>query len=142
MEEWEIPLVVKNPHTGKIISINGVYVANRKHIRFSILLMFMALVGGALVEFDGNSALEDCDQGGIYADLGVLLFGVSLFGIIVNGVIFLFSLIMPEFSRGEVLMWSIFHIAVLLLSILFFGEGLMCHNPISVAPNYDIGAGF
>ena len=46
------------------MSINGVYVANRKHIRFSILLMFMALVGGALVEFDGNSALEDCDQGG------------------------------------------------------------------------------
>ena len=25
--------------------------------------MFMALVGGGLVEFDGNSALEDCDQG-------------------------------------------------------------------------------
>ena len=61
------------PSYKKIISINGVYVANRKHIRFSILLMFMALVGGGLVEFDGNSALEDCDQGGIYADLGVLL---------------------------------------------------------------------
>ena len=46
MDEWEIPLVVKDRKTGRVISVDGVFRANKLHKRLCLVLILMAFVGG------------------------------------------------------------------------------------------------
>ena len=45
-------------------------------------------------------------------------------------------------STGEVYLQALFHIIMLIVVLAIFGEAILCHLPFSVAPSYDIGAGF
>ena len=45
-------------------------------------------------------------------------------------------------STGEVYLQALFHIIMVIVVLAIFGEAILCHLPFSVAPSYDIGAGF
>ncbi len=128
MDEWEIP-----PQVSK---------GNKVHKRFCLLLTIMAFVGGALIEIGDNSTPDECKEGGTLVSIGVFLFWTSFLGVVINGLILLVSILMREMSTGEVYLQTFFHIIMLLVVIAIFGEAINCHHPISVAPSYDIGAGF
>jgi hypothetical protein len=49
---------------------------------------------------------------------------------------------MREMSTGEVYLQAFFHIIMLIVVLAIFGEAIFCHPPVSVAPSYNIGAGF
>ena len=130
MDEWKIPPLVSK--------------GNKLHKRFCLLLIIMAFVGGALIEIGDNSTPDECEEGGgTPVSIGVFLFWTSFFGgVAINGLIFLVSILMREMSTGEVYLQAFFHIIMLIVVLAIFGEAIICHPPVSVAPSYDIGAGF
>ena len=128
MDEWEIPPVVSK--------------SNKVHKRFCLLLIIMAFVGGALIEFVDNSTPDECEEGGALVSIGVFLFWISLLSVAINGLILFVSILIKEMSTGEVYLQALFHIIMLIVVLAIFGEPILCHLPFSVAPSYDIGAGF
>lgn len=128
MDEWEIPSLLSK--------------GNRVHKRFCLLLIIMAFVGGALIEIGDNSSPDECEEGGTLVSIGAFLFWTSFFSVAINGLILLVSILVKEMSIGEVYLEAFFHIIMLLVVLAFFGEAIICHFPFSVAPSYDIGAGF
>ena len=64
MDEWEIPLVVKDHENGKVISVDGVFRANKVHKRLCLAFIVMAFVGGGLTEIGDTSAPDECEEGG------------------------------------------------------------------------------
>lgn len=142
MDEWEIPLVVKDHKTGRIISVDGVFKANKIHKRFCLVLIVMAFVGGGLIAIGDTSTLDECEEGGTLVSIGVFLYWTSVFAVPVNGLILLASIPVKIMSIGEVYLQAIFHIIMLVVVLAIFGEAINCHFPFSVAPNYNIGSGF
>ena len=129
MGEWEIPL-----HRSK---------GNKLHKRFCLLLIIMAFVGGALIEIGDNSTPDECEEGGgTLVSIGVFLYWTSVLSVAINGLILLVSILVREMSTGEVYLQAFFHIIMLIVVLAIFGEAINCHPPVSVAPSYDIGAGF
>ena len=128
MDEWEIPPIVSK--------------SNKVHKRFCLLLIIMAFVGGALIEIVDNSTLDECEEGGALVSIGVFLFWISLLSVAINGLILFVSIFIKEMSTGEVYLQALFHIIMLIVALAIFGEAILCHLPFSVAPSYDIGAGF
>ena len=128
MDEWEIPPLVSK--------------SNKVHKRFCLLLIFMAFVGGALIEIADNSTPDECEEGGALVSIGVFLYWISFLSVAINGLILLVSIFIKEMSTGEVYLQALFHIIMLIVVLAIFGEAINCHHPISVAPSYDIGAGF
>ena len=95
---------------------------NKLHKRFCLLLIIMAFVGGALIEIGDNSTPDECEEGGgTPVSIGVFLFWTSFFGVYLQ---------------------AFFHIIMLIVVLAIFGEAIICHPPVSVAPSYNIGAGF
>ena len=92
MDEWEIPLVVKDHKTGRIISVDGVFKANKIHKRFCLVLIVMAFVGGGLIAIGDTSTLDECEEGGTLVSIGVFLYWTSVFAVPVNGLILLASI--------------------------------------------------
>ena len=128
MDEWEIPPLVSK--------------SNKVHKRFCLLLIIMAFVGGALIEIVDNSTPDECEEGGALGSIGVFLFWIRLLGVAINGLILFVSIFIKEMSTGEVYLQALFHIIMLIVVLAIFGEAILCHLPFSVAPSYDIGAGF
>ena len=128
MDEWEIPPLVSK--------------SNKVHKRFCLLLIIMAFVGGALIEIVDNSTPNECEEGGVLVSIGVFLFWISFLSVAINGLILLVSIFIKGMSTGEVYLQAFFHIIMLIVVIAIFGEAIFCHLPFSVAPSYDIGAGF
>lgn len=128
MDEWGIPPLVSK--------------SNKVHKRFCLLLIIMAFVGGALIEIVDNSTPDECEEGGALVSIGVFLFWISLLSVAINGLILFVSIFIKEMSTGEVYLQSLFHIIMLIVAVAIFGEAILCHLPFSVAPSYDIGAGF
>ena len=128
MDEWEIPPIVSK--------------SNKVHKRFCLLLIIMAFVGGALIEIVDNSTLDECEEGGALVSIGVFLFWISLLSVAINGLILFVSIFIKEMSTGEVYLQALFHIIMVIVVLAIFGEAILCHLPFSVAPSYDIGAGF
>ena len=102
----------------------------------------MAFVGGALIEIADNSKPDECEEGGALVSIGVFLYWISFLSVAINGLILLVSIFIKEMSTGEVYLQALFHIIMLIVVLAIFGEAINCHFPISVAPSYDIGAGF
>ena len=142
MDKWETPLVVTDHETGRVISVDGVFRANKDHKRLCLVLIVMAFVGGGLIEIGDASALDGCDEGGALVLIGVFLFWTSVLAVPVNGLILLGSIPVKTMSTGEVYLQAIFHIIMLVVVVAIFGEAINCHFPFSVAPNYNIGSGF
>ena len=128
MDEWEIPPLVSK--------------SNKVHKRFCLLLIIMAFVGGALIEIVDNSTPDECEEGGVLVSIGVFLFWISFLSVAINGLILFVSIFIKEMSTGEVYLQALFHIIMLIVVLAIFGEAILCHLPFSVAPSYDIGAGF
>ena len=128
MDEWDIPPLKSD--------------GNKVHKRFCRLLIIMALVGGALIEIGDNSTLGECEEGGALASIGGFLFWTSFFLVPINVLIYLVSMLVKEMNTGEVYLQAFFHIIMLIVVAAIVGEELSCHFPISVAPDYNIGAGF
>ena len=128
MDEWEIPPLVSK--------------SNKVHKRFCLLLIIMAFVGGALIEIVDNSTPDECEEGGALVSIGVFLFCISLLSVAINGLILFVSIFIKEMSTGEVYLQALFHIIMVIVVLAIFGEAILCHLPFSVAPSYDIGAGF
>jgi len=130
MDEWEIPPLKSD--------------GNKVHKRFCRLLIIMAFVGGALIEIGDNSTPGECEEGGALASIGGFLFWTSFWLVPINVLIYLVSMLMKEMNTGEVYLQAFFHIIMLIFVVAIVGEELSCHFPISisVAPDYNIGAGF
>ena len=141
MDKGETPLVVKDHETG-IISVDGVFRANKVHKRLCLFLIVMAFVGGGLIEIGDTSALDECEEGGAMVSIGVFLFWTSVLAVPVNGLILLASIPVKTMSTGEVYLQAIFHIIMLIVVVAIFGDGINCHFPFTIAPNYNIGSGF
>ena len=142
MDEWEIPLVVKDDKTGRVVSVDGVFRANKVHKRFCLVLIVMAFVGGGLIEIGDASALDECEEGGIMVSIGVFLFWTSALAVPINGLILLASIPVKIMSTGEVYLQAIFHITMLVVVVVIFGDVIICHFPFTIAPNYNLGSGF
>ena len=142
MDEWEIPLVVKDRKTGRVISVDGVFRANKVHKRLCLVLIVMAFVGGGLIEIGDASAPDGCEEGGTLVSIGVFLFWTSVLAVPINGLILLASIPVKIMSTGGVYLQAIFHIIMLVIAVAIFGEAINCYFPFTVAPNYNIGSGF
>ena len=141
MDKEETPLVVKDHETG-IISVDGVFRANKVHKRFCLFLIVMAFVGGGLIEMGDTSALDECEEGGTMVSIGVFLFWTSVLAVPINGLILLASIPVKIMSTGEVYLQAIFHIIMLVVVVAIFGDVIICHFPFTIAPNYNLGSGF
>ena len=128
MGEWEIPPLVSK--------------SNKVHKRFCLLLIIMAFVGGALIGISDNSTPDECEEGGTLVSIGAFLFWTSFFCVPINGLIYLVSILVKSMNTGEVYLQAFFHIIMLIVVLAIFEEAIFCHFPFSVAPSYDIGAGF
>lgn len=142
MDEWETPLVVKDDKTGRVVSVDGVFRANKVHKRFCLVLIVMAFVGGGLIEIGDASALDECEEGGTMVSIGVFLFWTSALAVPINGLILLASIPVKIMSTGEVYLQAIFHITMLVVVVVIFGDVIICHFPFTIAPNYNLGSGF
>ena len=142
MDEGEIPLVVKEPRTGRIISVDGVFESNRIHKRFCLLFIAVGFVGGAFAEIGFAFGPDGCDDDGIFETVGVCLFWISLFFIPVNGLIFLISIPNKEMSTADVFIMTVFYTIVILAINVVFVDGIFQDMFCSGGPHYDIGAGF
>ena len=142
MDEWEIPLVVKDHETGRVISVDGVFRANKFHKRLCLVLIVMAFVGGGLIEIGDTSALDECEEGGAMVSIGVFLFWTSVLAVPINGLILLASIPVKIMSTGEVYLQAIFHIIMLVVVVAIFGDVIICHFPFTIAPNYNLSSGF
>ena len=142
MDEWEIPLVVKDHETGRVISVDGLLRANKVHKRLCLVLIVMAFVGGGLIEIGDASAPDGCEEGGTLVSIGVFLFWTSVLAVPINGLILLASIPVKIMSTVGVYLQAIFHIIMLVVVVAIFGEAINCHFPFTVAPNYNIGSGF
>lgn len=142
MDDWEIPLVVKDHETGRVISVDGVFRANKLHKRLCLVLIVMAFVGGGLIEIGDTSALDECEEGGALVSIGVFFFWTSVLAVPINGLILLASIPVKTMGTGEVYLQAIFHIIMLVVIVAIFGDAIVCHFPFTIAPNYNIGSGF
>ena len=142
MDEWEIPLVVKDHETGRVISVDGVFRANKFHKRLCLVLIVMAFVGGGLIEIGDTSEPDGCDEGGALVSIGVFLFWTSVLAVPINGLILLASIPVKIMSTGEVYLQAIFHIIMLVVVVAIFGDVIICHFPFTIAPNYNLSSGF
>ena len=142
MDEWEIPLVVKDDKTGKVVSVDGVLKTNKVHKRVCLVLIVMAFVGGGLIEIGDTSTSDECEEGGTIVSIGVFLFWTSVLAVPINGLILLASIPVKIMSTGDVYLQAIFHIIMLVVVVAVFGDAINCHFPFTVAPNYNIGSGF
>ena len=142
MAKWETSLVVKDHETGRVISVDGVFKANKVHKRLCLVLIVMAFAGGGLIEIGDTSAPDGCEEGGALVSIGVFLFWASVLAVPINGLILVASIPVKIMSTGGVYLQAIFHIMMLVVVVAIFGDGIMCHFPFTVAPNYNIGSGF
>jgi len=121
----------------------GLFESNIKHFRFCMILISMALGGGALAEIGLFIGPDECNNDNIFEFIGVTAYWISFLGIFANGIILLLSFFNTKFSSIRVFFWGILHIAFLFMALWFFQEGifqdLFCGSD---GPHYDIGAGF
>ena len=121
----------------------GFSVSNIKHFRFCMILIAMALGGGALAEIGLFIGPDECGNDNIFEFAGVTAFWMSIFGTIANGMILIVSFLDSEFSSTRVFFWGILHIASLFIAISIFYEGILQDLFCGAnGPHYDIGAGF
>ena len=100
MDEWEIPLVVKDRKTGRVVSVDGVFRANKVHKRLCLVFIVMAFVGGGLIEIGDASAPDGCEEGDTLVSIGVFLFWTSVLAVPINGLILLASIPVKIMSTG------------------------------------------
>ena len=117
--------------------------ASFQHYKFCAILMIMAFLGALSMQIGLWIGPDDCDNDNFFEIIGGLALWISAFGIPINGLIFLGSLSDREVHSGKVFLWSIAHVAVLFLTLMFFIDAILqdlfCG---SGGPHYDIGAGF
>ena len=118
---------MKDDKTVRVISVDGLFRANKVHKPFCLVLIVMAFVGGGLIEIGDASAPDGCEEGGALVSIGVFLFWTSVLAVQINGLILL---------AGE------FHIIMLVVVVAIFGDVIICHFPFTIAPNYNLGSGF
>ena len=82
----------------------------------------MAFGGGGLAEIGLSIGPDDCDNDNIFETIGVLTFWLSGLGILINGGVFLQSLMDVKFSSSRVFILSVFHIFTCVIAMGIFGE--------------------
>ena len=114
-----------------------------QHYQFCIILMFMAFFGALSMQMGLSIGPDDCDNDNFFEGMGGLVLWISAIGIPINGIIFLRSFFALDMNTAGIFFWSIAHIAVLILILVFFidaiAQDMFCG---SGGPHYDIGAGF
>ena len=142
MDDGETPLVVKDHRTGRIISVDGFFEANKTHRRFCLLFLALGFVGGVFAEIGYAFGPDGCDDDGIFETLGVSLFWISALGIPLNGLIFLMSIPNKEMSTADVFFVTLGYTIVVIVISGVFADGILQDMFCSGGPHYDIGAGF
>lgn len=121
----------------------GLSESNIKHFKFCIILISIALGGGALAEIGLFIGPDECNNDNIFEVVGVTSYWISFLGVLANGIILFSSLFNSKFSSIRVFFWGILHICFLFIALSFFQEGILqdmfCGTD---GPHYDIGAGF
>ena len=114
-----------------------------QHYQICIVLMFMAFFGALSMQMGLSIGPDDCDNDNFFETIGGLALWISAIGIPINGIIFLRSFFALDMNTAGIFFWSIAHIAVLILILVFFidaiAQDMFCG---SGGPHYDIGAGF
>ena len=103
----------------------GISVSNILHSRFCVVLILMAFGGGGLAEIGLSIGPDDCDNDNIFETIGVLAFWLSGLGILINGGVFLQSLMDVKFSSSRVFILSVFHIFTWVIAGGIFGEAIL-----------------
>ena len=105
--------------------------------------MLMAFLGAVSMQMGLSIGPDDCDNDNFFETIGGLALWISAIGIPINGIIFLRSFFALDMNTAGIFFWSIAHIAVLILILVFFidaiTQDMFCG---SGGPHYDIGAGF
>ena len=111
--------------------------------KFCTILMLMAFLGAVSMQMGLSIGPDDCDNDNFFETIGGLALWISAIGIPINGIIFLRSFFALDMNTAGIFFWSIAHIAVLILILVFFidaiAQDMFCG---SGGPHYDIGAGF
>ena len=114
-----------------------------QHYKFCAILMIMAFLGALSMQIGLWIGPDDCDNDNFFEIIGGLALWISVLAIPYNGLIFLVSLFDSKIHSGRIFLWSIAHVAVLFLTLMFFFEAILqdlfCGSD---GPHYDIGAGF
>ena len=114
-----------------------------QHYKFCTILMLMAFLGAVSMQMGLSIGPDDCDNDNFFETIGGLALWISAIGIPINGIIFLRSFFALDMNTAGIFFWSIAHIAVLILILVFFidaiAQDMFCG---SGGPHYDIGAGF
>ena len=114
-----------------------------QHYQFCIVLMFMAFFGALSMQMGLSIGPDDCDNDNSFESMGGLVLWISAIGIPINGIIFLRSFFDYDMNTARIFLWSITHIAVLIVILVLFidavAQDMFCG---SGGPHYDIGAGF
>ena len=120
----------------------GLSESNIKHFKFCIILISIALGGGALAEIGLFIGPDECNNDNIFEVVGVTSYWISFLGVFANGIILFLSLFDSKFSSIRIF-GGILHICFLFIALSFFQEGILqdmfCGTD---GPHYDIGAGF
>ena len=114
-----------------------------QHSTFCGVLAGLAFFGGLFLLLGFLYGTDGCDDDSLFEILGNWMFYLSVAGVPVNGFIFFVSLTDKETQSSEVFLWSMLHLAVLVMSFVAFAAGItqdmFCG---SGGPHYDLGAGF
>ena len=108
-----------------------------------MILISIALGGGALAEIGLFIGPDECNNDNIFEVVGVTAYFISFLGVFANGIILFSSFFDSKFSSIRVFFWGILHISFLFIAFSFFQDGILqdmfCGTD---GPHYDIGAGF
>ena len=121
----------------------GLSESNIQHFKFCMILISIALGGGALAEIGLFIGPDECNNDNIFEVVGVTAYFISFLGVFANGIILFSSFFDSKFSSIRVFFWGILHISFLFIAFSFFQDGILqdmfCGTD---GPHYDIGAGF
>lgn len=113
-----------------------------RHSTFCGVLAGLAVFGGLFLLLGFLYGTDGCDDDSLFEILGNWMFYLSVAGVPVNGFIFFVSLTDKETQSSEVFLWSMLHVAVLVMSFVAFAAGITQDMFCGSGPHYDLGAGF